>query len=514
MTGTTRTQKAARNFMFSSVGNIIGYIAAFILQTLFIHYLGLEYNGVKGLFSNVLGTLSLAELGISSAITFSLFEPLAKNDTRKIQAIINFYRKAYQVVALVVLSIGLCLVPFLRFMVHDSDGISHLTIIYLLYLADSVLSYLIIYKSTLLEADQKSYLYTRIYTIGNLVSLVVQAFVIIVYKNFILFLIAQIVIGLLSKIAVNFYTGKEYPYLKDGLKEELEPKERKTIMNKIKALLILKIGDVAINQTDNIIMSSMISLTAVGLCGNFTMIIRIITTMVTSFFVSAAPGLGNVVATEGLEVKHDIFKKYDFLGFVFYGWTAVFLYFLLTPFVTVWIGGDKLIDGLTLLLLCINYYFTGQRISLANMKTAAGIFEQGAWLSVIEAIINIFVSIIGVKLIGLPGIFLGTLISSMIQNFCQPYILYKYLFKKSCKEYFARYFARILVMLICLLLITGINHLIPFTNSWALLGIIFILCLIIPIALIWIFFHKTTEWNYFEETIKKFVNKITKKKAN
>ncbi len=506
MTGTTRTQKAARNFMFSSVGNIIGYIAAFILQTLFIHYLGLEYNGVKGLFSNVLGTLSLAELGISSAITFSLFEPLARNDIKKIQAIINFYRKAYQAVALVVLAIGLSLVPFLKFMVHESDGISHLTLIYLLYLTDSVLSYLIIYKSTLLEADQKSYLFTNIYTIGNLVSLVVQAFIIILYKNFILFLVAQIVIGLLSKIAVNIYTGKEYPYLKEGLKEELNPQERKTIVTKIKALLIHKVGDVAINQTDNIIMSSMINLTAVGLCGNYTMIIRIITTMVTSFFASAAPGLGNVVATEDNEVKHDVFTKYDFLGFVFYGWTALFLYFLLTPFVTVWIGSDKLIDGLTLLLLCVNYYFTGQRISLANMKTAAGIFEQGAWLSVIESIINIFVSIIGVKLIGLPGIFLGTLISSMIQNFCQPYILYKYLFKKSCKEYFERYFVRIFVMILCLFSIIGINHLIPYTNPLALLGLRFILCLLVPISLIWLFFHKTSEWNYFEETIKKVLS--------
>jgi len=507
VTTTTRTQKAARNFMFSTIGNIIGYIAAFIIQTLFIHYLGLEYNGVKGLFSNILGTLSLAELGISSAVTFSLFEPLAKDDIKKIQAIINFYRKAYRVVALVVLSIGLCLVPFLRFMVHDTDGISHLTLIYLLYLADSVLSYLIIYKSTLLEADQKSYLFTNIYTVGNLVSLIVQAFIIVVYKNFILFLIAQIIIGLLSKIAVNIYTGRMYPYLKSGYKEELDLEERKTITTKIKALLIHKVGDVAINQTDNIIMSSMINLTAVGLCGNFTMIIRIISTMVTSFFVSAAPGLGNIVATESPEVKHDVFKKYDFLGFVFYGWTTIFLYFLLIPFVTVWIGSDKLIDGLTLLLLCVNYYFTGQRISLANMKTASGIFEQGAWLSIIESVINIFVSVIGVKLIGLPGIFLGTLISSMIQNFCQPYILYKYLFKKSCKEYFERYSARIVVMTLSILVIKVINHYFPYTNTWVVLAINFLLSSIVPLILIWSFFHNTSEWNYLKSTVNKILTK-------
>lgn len=488
--------------MFSSIGNIIGYIAAFIIQTLFIHYLGITYNGVKGLFSSILGTLSLAELGISSAITFSLFEPLAKNDIKKIQSIINFYRKAYQVVALVVLCIGLCLIPFLKLIVHDSEGIPNLTLIYILYLLDSVLSYLIVYKSTLLEADQKSYLFTNIYTVGNLVSLIVQAFIIIKYKNFILFLIAQIVIGLISKIIVNLYTDKTYPYLRKGKKESLDLSERKTITTKIKALLIHKVGDVAINQTDNIIMSSMISLKAVGLCGNFTMIIRIICTMVTSFFVSCAPGLGNIVATESNETKQEIFKKYDFLGFVFYGWTTLFLYFLLRPFVSVWIGSDKLIDGLTLFLLCINYYFTGQRISLSNMKTASGIFEQGAWLSIIEAFVNIIVSIISVKLIGLPGIFLGTLISSMIQNFCQPYILYKYLFNKSCKEYFSRYFIRLLVMALSIITIKAILLSIPYENSWIVLGISFILCTIIPPILIWIFFHRTGEWNYLITKLK------------
>lgn len=518
----TRTRRAARNFFFATIGNIVSYIAAFILQTLFIRYLGLEYNGVRGLFSNILGTLSLAELGISSAVTFALYEPLAKDDRNKIRAIICFYRKAYRYVALVISVIGLSVIPLLKYMIHGDENIRHIILIYILYLADSALSYLIIYKSVLLEADQKSYLFTRIYTVFNLISLAAQSFILIVFKDFILFLVLQIVIGLASKICVNIYTGKVYPFLNDSnnhigvsAENELDEQEKSIIMRKIKALFVHKIGDVAVNQTDNIIMSSMINLTTVGICSNFTMIIRIISTMITSFFVSASPGLGNVVATETMDVKKDTFSKYDFLCFILYGWSAICLYFLLIPFVTLWIGADKLIDGLTLFLICINYYFTGRRISLSNIKTAAGIFEQGAWLSIVESVINLVLSVIGVRLFGLPGIFMGTLISSMIQNICQPCIVYKYIFSSSASRYFKDYFCQLVYVALCgisIFIISGfLCDFLEVSKMIFVLLIRFALCLILPLLIMILLFGRTSEFIYVKDIIIGATKKAVKK---
>ena len=496
MSEITRTGKAARNFMFSTLGSITVYVTTFLTQTLFIYYLGTEYNGVKGLFTSILGTLSLAELGISTAISFSLYKPLADNDKSKIQALIKFYKNAYRFVALVVGVLGLSLVPFLGFIVKGGENIEHITLIYILYLIDTVFSYLIIYKSTLLEADQKSYLMTNIYTVSNLCILVIQALIIVLFRNFILYLVVQIILGFISKYIVNRFVDKTYPYLREKNDASLSDDERKTIFSKIKALLVHKIGYVAITQTDNIIMSGFINIATVGICCNFTMIIKIINDLVTSFFVASAPGLGNVIATESMEKKISVFRKYDFLVFVLYGWSAICLYFLLTPFVTVWLGGDKLIDNLSVFLLCVNYYFAGQRISLENTKNAAGIVEQDAPLSIIEAITNLVVSIIGVRLWGLPGIFVGTFVSSFIPNIGKPVVLYKYLFCRSPKAYFGRYFRRILTLLGCGAIIFVVNNLVRISNPFVGLAFTLALCVAVPGLVIWALYHRSEEWNY------------------
>ena len=499
--------------MFSTIGSITVYVTTFLMQTLFIYYLGTEYNGVKGLFTSILGTLSLAELGISTAISFSLYKPLADNDKTKIQALIKFYKNAYRFVALVVGVLGLSLVPFLKFIVKGGENIEHITLIYILYLMDTVFSYLIIYKSTLLEADQKSYLMTNIYTVSNLIILIVQSLIIIIFRNFILYLVIQIVLGFASKYIVNRYVDKTYPYLREKNDSQLTSEERTTIFNKIKALLVHKIGYVAITQTDNIIMSSFINIATVGICCNFTMIIKIINDLVTSFFVASAPGLGNVIATETMERKISVFKKYDFLVFVLYGWSAICLYFLLTPFITIWLGGDKLIDNLSVMLLCVNYYFAGQRISLENTKNAAGIVEQDAPLSIIEAVVNLAVSIVCVRLMGLPGIFIGTFVSSFIPNIGKPVVLYKYLFHRNVGEYFKKYILRILTLLACALFVYGFNSLIRVTNIYLNLAVTLALCIVIPGITLWTLYHRSDEGKYCISLIMQVINKITHRKC-
>lgn len=507
MSSTTRTQKAAKNYMFFILGNITVYVTTFIMQTLFIYYLGTEYNGVKGLFSSILGTLSLAELGIGTAISFSLYSPLASGDKKKIQALIKFYKTAYRYVALVVAVIGVALIPFLRFIINGGENIKHITIIYLLYLADTVFSYLVIYKSTILEADQKAYIMTNIYSVSNIVILAIQSLIIVLFKNFILYLIVQVVLGFISKLIVNQSVNKYYPYLKEKDGPSLSEDEKKTIFTKIKALVVHKIGVGVVTQTDNIIMSAFINITTVGICCNFTMIIRIIDNLITGFFVAMAPGLGNVVATESDEKKLEIFKLCDFLGFVLYGWSAICLYFLLIPFVTIWIGGDKLIDGLSVFLLCLNYYLTGQRITPTNMKVAAGIVEQDAPLSIVESIVNLLVSIICVRLFGLPGIFIGTFVSGLIQNIGKPVVLYKYLFRKSSNKYFIRYVLRIVALALSCFIISAIKHFVVIGNIYTALFFDFLLCILVPLIVFWVLYCRSHEWKHFVSMVQKMFKK-------
>ena len=210
----SRTLYAAKNFAWSMVGNISNSVLSFISRTIFIYTLGTAYLGVNGLFSNILGMLSFAELGIGSAITFSLYKPLAEKDIPKIQAIINFYRVAYRIIACVVAVIGISLIPFLKYMVKATDGIDNLELIYCLFLINTVSSYLITYKTTIVSADQKAYLMANINTISRVVITLAQIVIMLFTKNFIAYLITGIVMQILTKIYLNRFTDKKYPYIK------------------------------------------------------------------------------------------------------------------------------------------------------------------------------------------------------------------------------------------------------------------------------------------------------------
>ena len=240
--------------------------------------------------------------------------------------------------------------------------------------------------------------------------------------------------------------------------------------------------------------------------------IQVVNSLINTFFTSAIAGLGNVIATETAEKKLAVFKKYDFLGFVFFGWSTVFLYFMLDPFVTIWIGSDKLVDKYTLLLLCINYYFTGQRISLGNIKSAAGVFEQDVWIPFAQAIVNIVVSIVSVQICGLPGIYIGTLLSSFIPNIGRPIIVYKYIFEKKSFEYFKEYFKRIIILLLIGLIIFAFDALFNVSNSLILLLLRFLYSLIIPFSVMWIVFHRSPEWQYCKNTFAAIISKFRRKK--
>lgn len=499
----TRTILAAKNFVWATVGNIINSILGFVSRTIFIYTLGTIYLGINGLFSNILGMLSLAELGIGSAISFSLYKPLAEKDITKIQAIINFYRTAYRIIAAIVSIIGIALIPFLKYIVKGAEGIDNITFIYLLFLFNTVTSYLISYKTTLLSADQRNYLITNINTVVRIVTVVVQMIVLLVFRNFIIYLLIGAVIQLLSKIYLNLYTNRIYPYIKGTNNSKLNKQEKSIIFTKIKALILHKIGEVSIYQTDNIITSAFINVGVVGLVSNFTMIINMINTFILAFFNAATAGLGNMIATETEKRRKEIYDNYDFLAFYFFGWSAICLYFLLIPFVSMWIGEDKIIDNLTVMLLCLNYYLTGMRVPLGNIKSAGGVYEPDRFAPIIQAFINIAISVVGAKYWGLPGIYIGTLLSSMVPNIVRPYVVYKYIFKLNCISYFKEYIIRIILLIISASIIEIFLKIIALNNIYLMFAIKVLLCIIIPNIVLFLIYRKSSYFSYVINTVKK-----------
>ena len=507
----SRTENTTKNFFFTTISTILSSILGFLSRTVFIRIIGITYLGANSLFTNVISMLSLTELGIGSAIAFSLYKPLATEDIDKVKSLMNFYKKAYRVIALIISIVGIAIIPVLDKLIKDPGEMEHITFIYLVFLYNTVISYLFSYKTTLLAADQKSYLMTNINMVISIITVTIQITVLFLVKNYFVYLISGAVLGTVQWYFINQYIYKRYPYLKDSNIKSLALEEKDVIKKNVIAMAFHKVGELCINQTDNIIISSCISITTVGLYNNYYMLINIINKFALSFFNAATASLGNLIATESAEKQYSVFQKYNFLGFWIFGWTGICLYILLNPFVELWLGKEYLIDNLTLTLVIINYYLVGMRVTIGNVKMAAGLYAQDQWAPLVQSFVNLVVSIWGAIYLGLPGVFLGTVVSSLsVPCWYRPIIVYRHVFRRPVKEYFIKYIFYASIVIVNLLIVVGINLCIEgfvINNKLILFIMKMLTCATIPNCINCILFHKTEEFKYLFDLGKRMILK-------
>lgn len=500
----SRTLMSAKNAFWSYFSMGATMILQFVSRTIFIYFLGKDFLGVNGLFSNVLGVLSFAELGISSAMNFSLYKPVAEGDTEKIKSFMYCYKWAYRGVAALIAVMGLCLFPFLDVLVKDPGNVGNIHLYYLIFLFNTVTSYFVTYKFSITNAEQKNYVCTNVNLICSVATTIFQIIALLVWRNYLFYLLVAAVIGLVQKIFMSAYMNKLYPYLKDKNVEKLSKNEIKVLANKVKAMVMHRLGDICVHQTDNIIVSAFINVGTVGIMSNYNLLINTISSFMNILFNSVVGSLGNLVATETKEKQHEIYKSYRFVTFWFYGFTSIALYVLMTPFITLWIGENMTIGNFVVALLILDYYMIGHRFTISNFKAAGGMFEKDRYVSIIRAVINLVSSIILVKLIGLPGVYLGTILQGAFSTIITPILLYKDLFGVSCKHYFingVKYLIAVLIpMTVCVILR---NLIMP--EITVIRFILTMICVaIIPNAMFIMFFFKTKEFKYVLNMVKQF----------
>lgn len=443
-----RVQAAKKNILFGYVGQIVTMVMAFVLRTFCMRYISEQILGVDGTFIEVLSFLNMAELGIGTALNFSLYKPVAEGDTEKIKSYMQMYRRAYYYIAGVVGIVGLILAPFLKYLVKN-PGVPEkdLVLFYLIFLFNTVSSYFVAYKYSLVNAEQKNYIQTNIIAITKIVTSVFQIIVVALTKNYYFYLITDAVIQLIQKIFVSRYLDNMYPYLKEKNIEKLAKEDEEIVWTKTKALVFHKVGDVFRLQTDTLIISSLSEVGAalVAVVRNYNMIIVAVSSFVNIIFNSVISSFGNLIATEDRDKQYSMFKVYRFFATWVYGFSCVGFMLLLTPLVEMWTKiskGDKWTDfwilpALAVFLILTDYYFKGERIVLSNYKTAAGVFEQDKYLALIQGIVNLILSIWLVQTrLGIAGIYVGTVVSGIIANITKPVIIYKACFDKSAVSYF------------------------------------------------------------------------------
>lgn len=504
-----RVRSAAKNIAFGQIGNLVTQILNFILRTMFIQYLGDTLNGVNDLYTSVLSVLSMAELGVGTALNYSLYKPVAVGNIEKIKSYMQLYKKAYRTIGIVIAVIGTGIAPFLPYLVKQPQGVSvrDLTLYYFIFLFNTVSTYFVAYKYSLVNAEQKNYIQTNIITVTKVITVCLQIAVILTTGNFYIYLLTAAFVELAQKIFVSYYLNRRYPYLKERNAQKLSAEETGEIVTKTKALVFHKVGDVARLQTDSMIISGFINVTLVGFVGNYNLILNSIANMVNTVFNSVLSGFGNLIATESKEKQYQLFKVYRFFACWIYGFSAVGFFLLLTPFVSLWLGEEKTLAFTMVSCILIDYYFKGDRIVLSNFKTAAGVFEQDKYLALIQGVVNLIISIVLVQKIGLTGVYIGTIVSGLIANITKPFIIYRVILEKPVGQYFADSVKYLLTLTAILALLSGIKTILMPRVTVITFGIMFLVICVVFNLIFFLLFRKTEEFGYLTGILKRRTGK-------
>lgn len=404
----------------------------FVQRTVFVYVLGAAYLGVSETFANVLGLLSLSELGISSAIAYHMYKPLAENRRDVIGSLIVFYRKCYWFVGGAILLAGVCLIPFLRYIVHlDSTVAVNLTAVYLLYLLNTGLPYLFYaFKTVLPAADQKQYVVTNFNTACEVAVNIADVIVLLAFRNYMLSLCLRVTAGLLGGFVLSRKIDWLYPFLKGQKAEPLEKGQVRGIFANVKDIFIFHAASALFQATDNLVISMVMGARYVGYYANYFLIINAVNNTANMVVYSFHAGIGNVVASESREKQLKIFHEVDLINVWITTVCTVCFAQLLTPFLKIWMGGMNdpayILSQALVLTVCVNYFFESHMRALYMFRETNGLFRYGKYRVALAGVVNVVLSVLLAKWIGLTGVFLATAAANIgICSFYYPKVVFQ-----------------------------------------------------------------------------------------
>lgn len=500
----SRTRYVKKNIYYGYVCTLLTSILSFVSRSVFIGALGVDYLGISGIFTNVLGILSFSELGIGTAISFSLYKPIAENDREKIKSLMNFYRAAYRVIALIVTVSGVILYPFLKYLVNSPIPLEEINTYYWVFLFNTVSSYFVSYKTSFASAIQKNYIVTIADSVSKLVIEVTQIILLKLGGRYMGFLLVAAGIGLVKNIITVLYLNRKYPVLTEKDRLPLDEDTKKGIWKNVKALIVHKIGDVAVNQTDNLIISTLISTTMVGYISNYVSLHSMVASFTTALFAGSVASIGNMLVKAGKKRWKEVFEVYDLLSFWVFGFVLVAFLTLSQSFITLWVGEALRVDDLTMILFFVSKYLEGLCVITHHFKAAAGRFEEDKWVPFAQAVINLVTSVAAVRLIGLPGVYVGTILQRLLVNYMRPHIVYKCVLQADEKEYFVRFFFRLVLLTAVYVLMRLISRFVLSEVTVIRFALMALLTAVIPNALIVLIYYRTPA---FKELMRKVFGK-------
>ncbi len=501
MQSSSRVKKSIKNVSYGLLTQAVTIALNFSARIILVRILGREANGLNGLFTEVIAMLSLAEMGVGTAIVYSLYKPLAEQDHKKISELMWLFKIAYRIIAAVVFLIGLALTPFIQYIVKETGyETSYIQMVFLLFVIKTASSYLFSYKSSLLIADQKIYIVSNIMAVSRVVCTLFDIVVLIVLKSFVAYLIVAILFNLLANICIAVYAKRQYPYI--HAKDRLPKKECIHILSNIRHIFISKLSGKITNSTDNILVSVLVNTVATGIYSNYALIMTNIKQVFGQVMNAMAGSFGNLMVTETPLHCDRIMRR---LTFMFFTAGMIFGGGLIAssePLITLCFGADSLLDTFTLIVCSYNLFLFILIFPLWHVMSISGLFAEDKKTSLAGSGINLIVSLILGKVIGMAGIFIGTSCTILIQLFWKAHILYAKRLGLQSKRYIMELIKMLLLAFVVLLgekflcdrIIAG-----PLIVQFFLRGTASV---IISAVVIWLFYGRSSVFEYFYSFIK------------
>lgn len=436
----TRTQKSARNITYGLLFQAVTILSNFTMKTVFIKFMGVQYTGISSLFTDILAALSIVELGFATAISYALYRPLHEKDSLHISKIMFLFRRIYRIVFAVVLAAGGLAIPVLDRVVKDVPDIQeNIHVVFVFFLMKTAMSYLFSYKAILLEADQKKFVVSRICIVSCLITMALEVSVIVFTGNYMLYLAVMVVTVLVRNLVVSAVANKHYPFLKQYGGETLSPEEKERIYRHVKALSVYKVSGGLLKNVDSTIISVMLSTTAVGFLSCYRMIVNSVDALFGQVFEAITPSVGNLAVSEDPDRQYEVFSAAFFLSFVLGNFICTSLVTLLNPFITLWLGEEYLLGMEIVVILAVDTYLSTLLRGCEGFRNGNALFVEGKYRPAVMVAINILLSVLLAKELGIFGVLLATVISRLCTHvWYDPWLIYRRVFKRPFGGYLAR----------------------------------------------------------------------------
>lgn len=506
----SRSSNAIKNIIVALLCQGLTFVFSFATRTIFINLLGDEYNGLTSFFQNVVAMLSFTELGVGTAIIYALYKPIADNDIERLKSLMDFYKNVYRVLAVIILVLGIIVTPTLKYFLETDVPLGNVSLYFLIYLCNTAVSYLFIYKSSILNADQRNRTVKLITTIFLVLRNVVEIGVLLITHSFIAYLCVQLICTVLNNLTISTVANKYYPWLKEKA-TKLDKTERKGIFDDVKSMFVYRVGGILLNNSASLIMSRIVGVVILGFYSNYNLFIGAATTLLELVFHALTGSLGNLNSSRDNKSSEKVLRECNFMAFFLYTICAVGMFVLLDDVVYIWLGPERLLGKSVCFAMVANLYIFGMLQGVMAYRTTTDLFRITKYIILVTCTLNIGLSIaMGIKW-GIFGILIATSIARLITNFWyEPLMLYKKIFKMSATKHFLRqamYFATTLcsgaaTYFVCDKLFTEITI---FT-----IAIKFVLCVAIPSVIIFVVYFKTEEFGALKTRAFGLLKKIKK----